>query len=467
MFNHLRIFLIVLLLSVCAPAFAQLQAVFPEANEEISYADIQSQGFSWFAAPGATQFKLDISRFTSSFVQLTQTYEGVTETNFVPPASDQSFFEPGQYQWTITITAGENTGTSITIPFTLAPPESIIPTPTPNVTATPVPDGQSTPTSTPTPVVDMPRDITFNPSSVLTFSETQQLTINWSPPAFPATGSFVYDLIVIWPQGIVEDTQFGLTEATYKPFEIITTQMGVYTVHIRATDTNTGLQSNIATAAFEVVRNTVPTPTPTPVVRDPDFSGDGEITASDLAIFIRALNSHEGDPNYDSRLDFIADDTINRQDLLVFISLFSQRNQKLSAPVWTFADVPELSPVNEFSCEIVGRLEPVEFPPNEFTFGLNPECNVTVEVIGEPQSTGLPEGGTKFHFSEVPGAVDYRITLDTELSVFTGNEFETDGETFFTLFTTQRGTVDATVQALGPDGAIGETSETLHVVIPN
>ncbi len=445
------------------PVSAQVQLVFPEQGQSVSFSQLQSPGLSWFAPANATLFEVIITPTNNP----SQNLRFETEIKRLElDDSDRPFFTTGSFFWTVRIIEGQGQGTSASGSFKIGTSGSLIPTPTPEATATPVPPDEDTPTPTPTPQVGMPQNFQFDPGQIVTFSNVTSLTISWDPPSAPSGANLVYDVIILFPDKVFPPPieKLNLPEPNVKPLDFISTSIGTYTVHVRAKDTASGSVSNIATTTFTLSRDVTPSPTATPVVIDSDLSLDGETGPHDLALFAQSFGTNNGEAGFQSKADFTSDGVIDQRDLLMFVSLFKQQGRQSAKPRWLFADVPlmdDSSPI----CQVVGRRDPIQFPPNEITFGINGKKCTLAEITGTNENF---DNGTRFHFSSVSDAVDYQVTIMAEkLGILPSDKFNTGGETSFGLIvTTPDNEANIVVQAIGPNGELGPKSEPLKIVIP-
>ncbi len=497
----------VLLGAGAAPA-QSLLPLYPSPGSTIRFQDLVDFGFQWAAPPGATAFEVLLVPPSTSFPQPIRFPAGASPYRIDEAMASylRSLLTDGMYQWRVSITGGENVGTvSDYVTFNMKNQSPLIPTPTPpGIKPTPAgnldgtgkidagdlfilsrlwkvydpsvelgPDlnqdsrvdgrdlllyiqryGQPAPTATPAPPLGVPRNLSFSPDPIVSIAETPQLEIRWDRPSYPEGQPFVYDVLILRPDGnSIEAT--GLAATVYKPFSAIITLTGKYTVHVRAR-LAAGGDGNIVTSQFQVVLNKPSTPTPTPVPRNPDLSRDGQAGTLDLALFSRAFGSRLGQAAFVPEADFIGNGKIDHYDLLLFYILFSQRGQQLGAPVWLYADVPVLDPV---SCQGTGRWQRVAFPPNEITFGLSSKRCVLAELYG-----------TVLVFSEVPGAADYFVTVRSETDPGYLLTFYSNGETELVekiVRFVPGDVLRVQVQAAGEGLRLGDTSETLRLIIPS
>jgi len=427
----------------------------------VTFADLQDPGFLWFAPEGATFFEIVISPTLNPSQQF-RFERDIRRLEL--DDSDRNFFNPGPYIWTVTILEGQGAGSSATGRFQIGTTGSLVPTPTPNITPTPVPPGENTPIPTPTPPVGLPHNFQFDPGQEVTFSEVRNLTISWDPPAFPEGATFTYDVLIIFPGDFTRIEKNALTQPQVVPLQEGTTFANEYTVHVRAKNSRTGEVSDIATTTFTVRPNIPQTPSPTPELIDPDLSRDGETNVLDLGLFLKAFQAQSGQATFQNKADYTRDGIIDQEDLLVFVSLFSQKGQQSAKPQWLFADVPLMDDSGPF-CEVIGRRDPIQFPPNEITFGINGEKCILAEITGTNENF---DNGTRFHFSAVPNAVDYRVSITTQKpGILPANEFDTGGNTSFGLVvTTPDNGATIVVRALGPNGELGPPSDPLQITVP-
>ncbi|HPP02861.1 MAG: hypothetical protein HPY51_01520 [Candidatus Omnitrophica bacterium] len=486
-----------------------LMPLYPGPGMTVRFQDLVDNGFHWAYPPGATAFEVLLLPPAASFPQPIRFPASVSPYRIDAAIVSylRSVLPDGVYQWRVEITSGTGAGTvSDYVTFNLKNQSPLIPTPTPPVKPTPAgnldgtgkidagdifilsrlwkvfdpsiemgPDlnrdavvdgrdlllyiqryGQPAPTATPAPPLGVPRHLTFYPNSIVSIAETPILEIRWDRPSYPEGQPFVYDVLILRPDGnSIEAT--GLAATSYKPFGTLMTLTGKYTVHVRARLTGGG-DGNIVSGEFQIVLNRPVTPTPTPVPRHPDLSGDGLAGVLDLSLFARAFGSWQGQEPFCPEADLIGDGKIDQYDLLVYYILYSRRYQQLAAPVWLYADVPVLDPAT--FCGRVGEdYTRVNFPPNELMLGFSSKLCVLAELYQ-----------TVLAFSEVPGAADYRVTVVSETDPGYFRAFYTNGETKlverFDRFV-PGDVLRVQVQAAGADRSVGESSEILRIIVPS
>lgn len=487
-----------------------LVPLYPPEGATVRFQDLVDFGFQWIAPPGATAFEVLLLPPTPSFPQPIHFPAGASPYRIDEAMASylRSVLTDGVYQWRVEIMSGEGQGTvSGHVTFTMKNQSPLIPTPTPpGIKPTPAgnldgtgkidagdlfilsrlwnvydpsielgPDlnqdsrvdgrdlllyiqryGNPAPVATPAPPLGVPRHLSFSPDSIVSIAETPQLEIRWDRPSYPEGQPFLYDVLILRPDGNSIEAH-GLPATSYKPFGVLMTLRGIYTVYVRAR-LAAGGDGNIVSGQFQVVLNKPVTPTPTPVPRNPDLSRDGRAGALDLALFARAFGSRLGQTAFIPEADLIGDGKIDHYDLLVFYILFSQRTQRLSAPVWLYADVPVLDPNNY--CGKVGEdYTRVYFPPTELTFGISSKRCALAELFGSVLA-----------FSEIPGAADYFVTVRSETDPGYLREFNTNGETKlvekFDRFI-PGDVLRVQVQAAGEGLRLGDSSDTLRLIIPS
>ncbi|MFB3788393.1 MAG: hypothetical protein ACE15F_18695 [bacterium] len=484
-----------------------LVLLYPPEGATVRFQDLVDFGFQWTAPPGATAFEVLLLPPTPSFPQPIHFPAGASPYRIDEAMASylRSVLTDGVYQWRVEIMSGEGQGTvSGHVTFTMKYQSPLIPTPTPpGIKPTPAgnldgtgkidagdlfilsrlwkvydpsielgPDlnrdslvdgrdlllyiqryGNPAPVATPAPPLGVPRHLSFSPDSIVSIAETPQLEIRWDRPSYPEGQPFLYDVLILRPDGNSIEAN-GLAATSYKPFGALMTLRGIYTVYVRAR-LAAGGDGNIVSGQFQVVLNKPVTPTPTPVPRNPDLSRDGRAGVLDLALFARAFGSRLGQIAFVPEADLIGDEKIDQYDLLLFYILYARREQQLPAPVWLYADVPVLDPD---TCQGTEKMR-VAFPPNEITFGFSSKRCVLAELFG-----------TVLAFSEIPGAADYFVTVRSETDPGYLLTFYTDGETKLVekiVRFVPGDVLRVQVQAAGDSLRLGDSSDTLRLIIPS
>ncbi len=501
----------IFLFFVATSSFGQeLIPVFPSANATIQFSSLMTRGFEWGSPAGAQAFLIRIRGPIDNLIiqQQLQTGLQAISSPYTLPANFQLYFANGAYEWQVEIASGEGAGTqSDWIPFTIGAGVNIRPTPTPINPVPPSGDldgslkidsrdiflfshfwkfpmgdavspldlnvdghidksdiliyfdrfGQTVSESSMLPAVGVPRDIRYEPAQVIHMSQSGELVIHWSPPAYPSDTSFLYDVLILTPYSGNEILGIDLVTESFKPFDFMT-ENGDYTVYIRAKDAS-GRAGNIISSSFTLgYTQPIATSTPTPRPQNADLSGDNSVDSMDLMSFADFFGNSSRDQNYNAQPDFLPDGIIDINDLLIFNAIFSRRSQLLKAPVWQYADVPVLEMVG-FTPEEVGRTQ-VDFPPNEMYFGQN---NPSLKFAEFNKSI--------IYFSEVEGAVDYQVKIRSEIygdsfQIYPGREFYTDGSNFIEdMARTEPDILQIQVRAVGENSRLGTASETLRVII--
>ncbi len=502
-----RIFFILLIVVVSVPCFSQeLTAVFPQPNDTVQFLDLVQRGFEFQFPEGATKFRIRIQG-PPSLVLLPPLQ--ATSSPYHLPQNFAPLFENGSYQWQVEITEGTGIGAFTEwTPFSIGVVVNLRPSPTPLHPEPPFGDldnsdqvdvqdilifsnewgkqtdepyqpmdlnqdqlidsqdlllylerfGQPVPTPTPTPPIGKPENIFYEPGQSVHMSQSNLLVIRWSPPSYPEEGQFLYDILIAPPYGTDEIIGTNLQTTSFSPFETITTRTGLYRVYLQAKDME-GRKSNIVSSSFELgFTQTITTPTPTPKPLDPDLFQDNQMNSLDLMMFANSFGIRNTQPNFVMNADFVPDGYIGLNDLLVFRELLLARSDVLSAPIWLYADVPILQ-MDGFVPVEVGRQQ-IDFPPNEILIGQT-----------NPQLKYAELNGSTFHFTPVEGAVDYQVTVESEIygdsfQIFPGREFTTKGETVFQIVRTQPDRLVVQVRAIDENSKLGDISEILRIIIP-
>ncbi|RJP19495.1 MAG: hypothetical protein C4527_26665 [Candidatus Omnitrophota bacterium] len=432
----------------------ELMAVYPSAGATVQFSDLTTRGFEFQYPEGAISFLILIDGTSFPVFPALK----ANSSPFLLPQNFSPYFKNGPYQWQVTITEGEGKD-MITewTPFTIGSVVNLRPTPTPTPAQTVPPSADVTPT--PTPSIGMPSDIFYEPAQSLHMSQSNLLTIRWSPPSFPAGTTFLYDIMILPPYGSDEIIGLDLQTESYKPFSAVTTRTGIYTVYLRAKDA-LGRLGNIVISSFEIgFSQPIIQPTSTPKPLDPDLLRDNKIDVLDVLAFAKSFGMRKGQPDYDANADFNADDKIDVNDLLIFQALFLNRQQTLAAPIWLYADVPVFQ-MDEFQPVETGRTQ-VHFPPNAIQFGQS-----------DPRFKYAELYGTQFFFSLVEGAGNYQVNIRSELygsnfQVTPGRQFTTNGLNSFQIVRTEPDILLIQVRAVGDNSQLGASSESLRIVIPD
>ncbi|MBN2329508.1 MAG: hypothetical protein JXR73_20370 [Candidatus Omnitrophica bacterium] len=488
-----------LILAASSASAQEILHVYPAPGDSVLLQDLIEHGFEWQAPEGAQKFRLyiiggDIPPNFKVDVETT-TYTQIFE--------QYSFwFKEGQtYTWTIAVLDASNNPTLFSdgAVFQIISDVSLIPTPTPLAQPTPsgdidgsafvdhqdmfilssfwmktdgsMPAGDlnqdsiinqndllvfhdrfGKPGDPPAPVspIGKPRSLNYSPHAQVTISETPTFEIQWSAPAYPQAGGFVYDILIIRPDGYKIESK-GIASTSYKPFKSIITLTGLYSVYLQARLDGVG-SSDIVSGQFEIVLFRQAQATPTPVPQTADISGDDEISALDAAVFAKTYNTYKGHVSFNSLADLQTDERIDRNDLLLFQSYYAKRERNLAPPTWISADIPVI--VNGI---------PQEYNSVELITPYELQLGQTDPKLGLAESYYA-----RLTFSAVPGAIDYYITVHYEkrernLDFFTG------GQTTFTEKLIPMGhdeVIAIEVQAAGEGLQLGEKSEALRVIIP-
>ncbi len=498
------------------PTFSQtITPVFPSQGTTISFGQLTSEGFQWESASEDNTYTLYISSPI-----LPPNTNPIEVNNVVSPHSLDSqfiiYFKPGNYEWWVE--GNDSNISSDRVSFTLGTNQDLVPTPTPLSPPTPTGDadgsmkidamdlfilstqwgnqaqyynaqmdlnqddkinigdilayieryGDSAPAPTPTPQIDRPHNFRFDPDHIVSWAESPDFTIHWDPPRYPANVEFRYDLMMIYPEGYtIEDTVvMNLTEPEYQPFPNGITLRGDYIVYLRAKDQNNTL-SEIATAEFEVVQSKAPTPTPVP--HNPDLTDDHNKDVVDIVAFNQSFGAVAGSENYNPRADFFTDGVIDFFDLLIFRSLYLQRDTEISVPTWVSAEAPEMEFVGGYPpCEVLERktYDFTQGDPKQIVLGTEDrECG-----LAALNGSTLEEKGMTVSFSPVERAINYEITIRSNSQPNLSLTFDTEGETQdinirWTL-TIEEDQLFVTVRAIHPDGSKGDPSEELILILP-
>ncbi|MEW6235124.1 MAG: hypothetical protein AB1656_07030 [Candidatus Omnitrophota bacterium] len=398
------VFLLFLAMTAISTSAQDIVPIFPAQGENVSLSQLESAGFQWSSNLGDISFTLYMS--STALPQNFPTYPYIDVASGVksPYIIKSSvifdiYLQNADITWWATDPLSGKESAHIT--FRLGGGNDLHPSPTPL-------DWQTRPTPTPGPV-GPPQNLQFVPSDTISYMEAKyDFTIQWDPPAYPEGGTFVYDILIEYPQTQIPVTieKFGITETSVMPSYLkpeFTTMEGVYKVYIQARDEQ-NRSSAIVASQFTVIPYKTPTPTPVPL--NPDLSRNDAANIHDLAIFVFAFGSKQSDANFNPRADYKPDGVIDAYDLMIFQDLYKKRNEPFPAPVWLTARVPNLVYQGGYPpCVPVGD-------PSVYDFSSGIEKTILLGTEdGQCALAALNDPGVYLTFSAVTGATDYEITI--------------------------------------------------------